>query len=265
MAAQTTAVEQVGERAPDQHGRPPHGQRPEPVDDPGVEVGAQSDRRAHRRGGEVEGQQAGDGEVGVGAAAGERHAGAEHVDEQQGEQHRLDGDVGELQRLAGDVDEVAPGEGDDVAEPCGRRRAAGAAADGGRGERRRRWSCAATSTAGDRLASASTVVVGSARVAGEGEEHVVERRLVDLDVVHGDAGGVEGPHHGGGQARAAAAPAPAAGVRRGSRGPAPDTKGPSASAAAAARLAEGHLQAGPAGGGLELARRARRRSPGRGR
>ena len=115
MAAQTTAVEQVGERPADQDGRPPHGQRPEPVDDPAVEVGAESDGGAHRRRGQVEGQQPGDGEVGVGAAAGQDDAGPEHVDEQQGEQHRLDGDVGQLRRLAGDVDEVAPGEGDDVA------------------------------------------------------------------------------------------------------------------------------------------------------
>ncbi len=47
--------------------------------------------------------QAGDGEVGVAPAAGQDDPGAEHVDEQQREQHRLDGDVGELQRLTRDV------------------------------------------------------------------------------------------------------------------------------------------------------------------
>jgi hypothetical protein len=37
-------------------------------------------------------------------------------------------------------------------------------------------------------------------MAGEGEEHVVERRLVDLDVVDRDAGVVERAHDRGGQA-----------------------------------------------------------------
>ena len=41
------------------------------------------------------------------------------------------------------------------------------------------------------------------RVTGEGEEDVVERGLVDFDVVDGDAGLVEGAHDGGGEPGAA--------------------------------------------------------------
>ena len=133
---------QVGHRPADQDGRSPHGQGPEPVDDAAVEVGAQPHRRAHGRGRQVEGEEAGDGEVGVAAAAGEDDPGAEHVDEQQGEQHRLDGHVGELQRLPGDVDEVPAGEHQHVAQPRGRgrpgargRRPWRAAGEGGRRHR----------------------------------------------------------------------------------------------------------------------------------
>ena len=70
MAAHRHGREQVGHRTTDEDGRSPHGQGPEAVDDPAVEVGAQSDGRAHGRGGEVECQQAGDGELRVAAAAG---------------------------------------------------------------------------------------------------------------------------------------------------------------------------------------------------
>ena len=51
------------------------------------------------------------------AAAGQDDPGAEHVDEQQREQYRLDGDIGQLQRLAPDVHEVAAGEHEDIGEP----------------------------------------------------------------------------------------------------------------------------------------------------
>ncbi len=47
---------------------------------------------------------------------GQDHAGTEHVDEQRGEEHRLDGDIGQLQRLARDVHQVASGEHGDVAQ-----------------------------------------------------------------------------------------------------------------------------------------------------
>ena len=117
MSAHRAAVDRSASGSPDEYGGPPHGQGPEAVDDAGVEVGAQPDRGAHRRGGEVQREQAGDGEVGIAAAAGQDDPGAEHVDEQQREQHRLDGDVGELQRLARDVHEVAAGEHDDIGEP----------------------------------------------------------------------------------------------------------------------------------------------------
>ena len=135
-AVQSAAVEQVGERAPDEHRGAPHGERPEAVDDAAVEVGAEPDRGAHRRGGEVQREQAGDREVRVAAAAGQDDAGAEHVDEQQREQHRLDGDVGELQRLARDVHEVAAGEHDDVADLAREAGAIAAAAASGRGRER---------------------------------------------------------------------------------------------------------------------------------
>ena len=70
---------------PDQDGGSPHGQGPEAVDGAGGEVGDQPDGRPHGRGGEVQQHQPGDGEVLV-AAARDRDARAEHVDEQQGEQ-----------------------------------------------------------------------------------------------------------------------------------------------------------------------------------
>ena len=100
IAVHSAAVSRSASDAADEHRRPPHRQRAEAVDDAGGEVGAEPDRGAHRRGGQVQREQPGDGEVGVAAAAGEDDAGAEHVDEQQREQHRLDGDVRELQRLA---------------------------------------------------------------------------------------------------------------------------------------------------------------------
>ena len=120
ITVQIVGRQQVGQRAADEHGRPPHRQRAEAVDHAGREVGAEPDRRPHRRRRQVQREQAGDREVGVAAAAREHDARAEHVHEQHGEEHRLDGHVGELQRLAGDVDEVAAGEDDDVAD---RRRA----------------------------------------------------------------------------------------------------------------------------------------------
>ena len=70
---------QVGQGPADEDGGPPHGQGPEAVDDAGVEVGAQADRGAHGRGGEVQREQAGDGEVGIAAAAGQDDPGAEHA------------------------------------------------------------------------------------------------------------------------------------------------------------------------------------------
>ena len=68
-------------------------------------------------------------------------------------------------------------------------------------------------------------------VPGEGEEHVVERGMVDLDVVDRDAGVVERADDRGGQARARRRPAPAAGGRRRRPAPAPATSGARASAA----------------------------------
>jgi hypothetical protein len=52
----------------------------------------------------------------LGIAARSCDGGAEDVNEQQREDHRLDGDVGKPQRLAGDVGQVAAGQHDHVDE-----------------------------------------------------------------------------------------------------------------------------------------------------
>ena len=107
--------EDIRDRTTGQDGRPPHGKGAESVNDTGGEVGTQPHRRAHGRGGQVQHEQPGDGEVGVVAPTGQDDAGPEDVDEQQGEQHRLNGDVGELQGLPPDVHQVPPGQDHDVA------------------------------------------------------------------------------------------------------------------------------------------------------
>ena len=56
--------EQIGHRPPDQCRRPPHRQRPETVDHPGGEIGAESDGRGPCRGRQIQQQETGDGEVG---------------------------------------------------------------------------------------------------------------------------------------------------------------------------------------------------------
>ena len=113
MADAEGGREEVGDRPADQDRGPPDGKRPEAVDGAGREVRDQPHRRSHGRGGEVEQHQPGDGKVLV-AAALDRHTRPQHVDEQQGEEDRLDGHIGELQRLAGDVHQVAAGEHDHV-------------------------------------------------------------------------------------------------------------------------------------------------------
>ena len=248
---------QVSQGSPDEHGGSPHGQGPEAVDDAAVEVGAQPDRGAHRRGGEVQREQAGDGEVGVAAAAGQDDPGAEHVDEQQREQHRLDGDVGELQRLARDVHEVAAGEHEDIGEPPREAVRSRRPQDRGGGrERGERHDRATSRSVSSRSPCRRWHLRGA---AGEREEHVVERGLMDLHVVDGDPGGVEGAHDRGGQPAAAAhrrpQPAPVVahvhgagherlqGARSGGIG-----------------LAERDLEPGSADLRLELGRRAARRS-----
>ena len=92
------------------------------------------------------------------------------------------------------------------------------------------------------------------RVPGQGEEHVVEGGLVHLDVVDGDAGAVEGPDDGGGQARAAAdrRPQPPAVMAHVDR---TGHEGRQRHGRVVRRHAEGDLEAGPAGAGLELPRR----------
>ena len=74
------------------------------------------DRRPHGRGRQVQGQDAGQQEVDVAAAAGDRDGAAEDVDEQHREQQRLDRHVRELHGLPGDVHDVAPGHGPDVGQ-----------------------------------------------------------------------------------------------------------------------------------------------------
>src|SRR5690348_8894382 len=54
---------QVSQGSPDQYGGSPHGQGPEAVDDAAVEVGARQDSGVRCRGGEVQREQTGDGEV----------------------------------------------------------------------------------------------------------------------------------------------------------------------------------------------------------
>ncbi len=78
------------------------------------------------------------------------------------------------------------------------------------------------------------VVVLAGRMAGQGEEHVVEGRLVHFDVVDGDTGLVQGAHHCGGET-----------------GPAPH-RGPEATSVLAHVDGSGHE-------GLECRRRGRRR------
>ena len=200
---------EVGERSADQHGGPPHRQRAEAVDDAGVEVGAEPDRGSHRRRRQVEREQAGDGEVGVAAAAGERDAGAEHVHEQHGEQHRLDGDVGELQRLAGDVHEVSAGEHD-----RSRIRPA-SSAPRERAPARPGWVAVMLMRRLPPGRDRGFEVGRLGGVAGEREEHVVERWLVDVDAVGADAGRVEARARRWWRGPSRRSRARAGGVRRG--------------------------------------------------
>ena len=106
----------------------------------------------------------------------------------------------------------------------------------------------------------SGLSVRFARVTGESEEHVVERRLEDLHVVDEDAGGVEGTDHTGGQPRSAAH----GGVKTAAvvaRVDGPVDQGGEGGHGSRMRLGEGGFEAGPAGRLLELARRARGDDP----
>src|SRR5208283_1856937 len=81
-----------------------------------VQVVAQPDRCAHRRGRQIESEHPSDREVRVRASSRKHDACAEHVHEQGSEQNGLDRHVRELKRLTRDVHQVANGEHDDVIE-----------------------------------------------------------------------------------------------------------------------------------------------------
>ena len=82
------------------------------VDDPGREVGADADSGAHRRCREVQKEQPRQSELFVSPHDG--YAGAEHIDEQQREEHGLNGHIRQLRRLSADVDQVPAGHDDYV-------------------------------------------------------------------------------------------------------------------------------------------------------
>ena len=136
------------------------------------------------------GEDPGDEELAVGAGstcpARQRDRPAEHVGEQQDEHDRADDRADQQVGDPLDLDEVAPGDGPAVAErleraggtgPLAGRRQPGPGGVGGAV----RCSCGGSS---------GLLVLG--RVAGEGEEHVVEGGAPDAGVEHLDPGGVEG-------------------------------------------------------------------------
>ena len=106
-----------------------------------------------------------------------------------------------------------------------------------------------------RTPSTMAFALGGRVGPGERGEHVVERRLMDGDVVDQDAGLVERAQHGRGQARLAAhdraQPAAVVGDLDRAQGEGGDRR-----RRAGVGLGEGHLEQLRAGGRLELARRA---------
>ena len=235
--------QQVGDRPADQHRRPPHGKGPEPVDGPGVQVGTEADRGAHGRGGQVQQHQAGDGEVLV-AAALDRHAGAEHVDEQQREEDRLHGHVGELQRLPGDVHQVAAGEHDDVVHtwrPASSGGPGPATRVAGQGGGRRRHAEAPSSS------GAGSGVVGSSPAVGW---PVRAKKTSSSDGWRTSTSSTRTPAASRARTTVVASPGPApdrgleAGARPGSRGSRRRRSGCSAGTAPGCGVAQRHRRGG---------------------
>ncbi len=191
---------------------------------PVVQVGAEPDGGAHRRGGQVQREQAGDREVLVAAAVRAARPPRRRRRRRAREQHRLDGDVRELHRLAGDVDEVAP-----VTTATSRRRL--------------------TSGSPPRCVEGFVLIPRLGRVAGQREEDVVERRLVHLRRRRR----LRPPRRG--RARPSVArPAPlgpgrAGAGRRGSTSTAPSTNGVSARRR---RVGGGERDLEPGAAGLRL-------------
>ena len=196
----------VGHRAADQHRRARDRQRPQPVEQAALGVGRHPDRPAgageHRAGG----GEAGDQEVDVGHRPGGDGA-AEHVAEDEQEHHRRQrADDDELGR-ADELLERALGDGDDGGRGRGGpgRAGDGGRRDGGGDDGRRRWTAVVRSRtvmagsvsdasvvgrvgAGTRRRDRRRPSVGRVRrAAGEGEEHLVERRAAQADVVERDA------------------------------------------------------------------------------
>ena len=141
---------------------------------------------------------------------GMHHRGAEDVDEQHGEQHRLHRRVGQLRRLAPHVHEVAARERGDVSPPRTQ-----SAVRGRRGMRLHGCGHVRPPGVRRRVSVGHGLFGGLFRgVPGEDEEHVVERRVVDLDVVDRDAGVVERADRPRWRGRAAARPGARSRARR---------------------------------------------------
>ena len=167
-ATDSAFVDHVGERPPGEHGRPRHRQRSEPVDEPLREVLGQPEGRHEPAEGDVLHDDPGDQEVDV-VVARRADRPAEHVGEQQHEHDRLDRGADQQVGRAREAHEVALGDdervGDDPAPH------------------------AATSGPGVVAAAASAPRrrTGLGMAAGQRQEHVVERRAAQRDVVDADA------------------------------------------------------------------------------
>ena len=104
--------------APGQHRGAGHRHGPEPVDHPACQVFLQADRGLRGAEGDRLDEDPGQQEVDVGNPVRQRTAdrAAEHVDEQQHEQDRLDRGEDQQVRLADEVTQVAAGDHDDVGD-----------------------------------------------------------------------------------------------------------------------------------------------------
>ena len=213
-------------------------------------------------------------EVDVAAAARDRDGAAEDVDEQHREQHRLDRHVRELHRLPRDVHQVAPGHGPDVDQrPSTLLPSAGRPTAVGDGVSvvvvmRRSFQLVRASRARTLVRAAPRPAAATPRrhpiafallfdvPTGEREEHVVERRLPHLDVVHQHS-----RRRSSARTTAVASPVDAStpALRRRPSSltvdlPAPPAA-PSPPTAAGVRLGQRHLQAGAPARLLQLLRR----------
>ena len=174
-------TDEVGSDRAEQRCRAGDRQAAEAVEDAGLQVVREPDAGARR--GEHDGLHEHPGQrvlqVG-GGVAGDRTT--EDVDEQQQEDHRLQGDV--QQRLGG-VDglrDAPPGERGRLPQHVGQPRAAHAPRAAERRGGQRWWSCGLLGGIGG----------GS---AGQGQEHVVQRRQSQPELGDGQAGGIEAIGH----------------------------------------------------------------------